>query len=326
MINFDTLVSGGKEKLPDIRVPKALLFGLLSASAFILLWTIIGFLIPLPKHDLVDGVDLREIVLPIKLPDIAAARSPYAELSAESLARRDKIMIVIADLGPSGRILRDVIERFPADTVTLSLLPYMERKQDVLISLQEKGFEYWLQIPSESETTPVQDMGPLGLELTQGAFGIEDRLGRLMFNFPEARGVVFAPDAAFPSRDQSWERILEKTTMEGKSVLDTTSFPTKNELLRFDSLIKSHVLLDEIPNETQILSKIDELTAKARDNGFAIGVIRPYPVSLDTLQMWFDNQFESDTSPYQLMTLGEFFSPLKAITTRSLDRGLDISQ
>ena len=83
MINFDTLVSGGKEKLPDIRVPKALLFGLLSASAFILLWTIIGFLIPLPKHDLVDGVDLREIVLPIKLPDIAAARSPYAFLQIQ---------------------------------------------------------------------------------------------------------------------------------------------------------------------------------------------------------------------------------------------------
>lgn len=222
-----------------------------------------------------------------------AGREPSRIYAANSVPADglNKIAIIVTDLGPIARNVRRALAELPTNT-TLAFSPYGAGINGWAEQARRSGHETMLMVPMEPNNYPQNDPGPLTLLVNQTRTGnlnlLRDSLGKMT----GYTGIVNHMGERFTAAGQSIRPVLEELKSRGLLYIDSKasaysrgpemakalSIPTgENSLIGY---------LDEDPSAAVISEKLDQLEQQATENGFALGIARSYPVTIDAIVAW----------------------------------------
>ena len=199
-----------------------------------------------------------------------------------------KVSIVISDLGVNEKHT-DIAMGFPKET-NLSFNPYSPNTLKLSQRADEMGHLIIAGLPmdrGEAEGTPV---GVLELNEDYNEF-------RNIQNVEATTTKVFSPKAVLMPEKEIFSHsdqigpVVNELARKNLAVIYMGS--NKEKLARVSNeggnkLIIADVTINDLISEKEILSKLKDLENIARDKGYAILVIKSYPITLDIVKKWID--------------------------------------
>jgi polysaccharide deacetylase 2 family uncharacterized protein YibQ len=242
-------------------------------------------LLPAPDRDLIE--ESEEGPLPVVGPDGRAPWRVYAR-PFEDAAARPRIAIVLMDLGLSKAATNAAI-RMPG-TVTLSFAPYARDLGAWSTLARAAGHEIMLDIPMEPVGYPSDDPGPHTLLTSLSADDNIARLEWLLSRFAGYVGIVDQMGSKFTASRDAVQPVLAALERRGLMVLDSrvTSGSVLFDLAQEMGLpsAASDGFLDDVASRAAIDDQLVQLERRAREKGYAVGIGRPYPVTIERIAAW----------------------------------------
>jgi len=215
-----------------------------------------------------------------------------ASISPASAAGRPLVAIVLTGLGLGSASTADAVSKLP-DNVTLGFAPYGDNLASGTAAARAEGHELWLEIPMEPFDYPNSDPGPHTLLTDRPARTNLDKLFWLMARFGGYAGVINNQGARFTSAATDFQPIMEEIGVRGLGYLDdgSSNRSLARQLAGANRVpyARSAMELDANPGRAAILDRLDELVARAAENGGAVGMISALPVSIETVAGWAAN-------------------------------------
>lgn len=249
----------------------------------------------LPDEAEDEGVDkdLLEEGQHGSVPRVASdGRKPfevYARPVSPDAAAGSRVAIVVTGLGLAEESTRRAIETLPAD-VTLAFAPYARTVSQSAQSARLDGHEVMLQIPMEPFDYPENDPGPQTLLTGQPARANLDRLHWLMARFTGYTGLVNYMGARFTASAVDFGPVMEEIGLRGLSYVDdgSSNRSLAPQLTRQNHIPfgRADIAIDRQPAKDAIANALDQLEARARADGSAIGFATALPVTINTLAEW----------------------------------------
>lgn len=226
------------------------------------------------------------------LPKISEdGRRPFEEYAAPAIANdpRPKIAIVITDLGQRSRMARRAISDLPPG-VTFAFSPYASNLMEYGEQSRRMGHEVLLMIPMEPVNYPQHDPGPFSLLTSRSAREnislMRSSLGRMTGYV----GVVNHMGDRFTAATDSLKPILEELQRRGLMFLDAreTQYSVAFNMAQNMNLPSAYNnrFIDDEPNAEEIANQLAALETRARTFDYAVGLGRPYPVTMDAVKVW----------------------------------------
>lgn len=202
------------------------------------------------------------------------------------------VAIVITDLGLSKPLTEDAL-KLPHN-VTLSFSPYSSDARKWALMARGEGFETLADLPMQTDGYLKYgiDPGPYGLLADAGINENSARLRWVLSRFPGFIGVLAPQNESLTSDITHIRPTL--TELAGHGVLLLYIKTPGNMALtdaikahQFNALGIDKVIDDDIA-PAPIDKALDDLTALAKTQGYAIGFAHSYPPTLDSLARWAD--------------------------------------
>lgn len=228
-----------------------------------------------------------------KTPPAHGTTPPFyfykADTSGLDMQDKAKIAIIVLDAGLSKSKLDAVYQLAPSYT-TLAFSAYSDVVNPDEAIAKGRKFENWLILPTEVSKGS-HDPGPLGLfnsrdpELNRNAF--ESVLSR-----NEAfTGFVLRPYAALVQNADQFSTIVSDIFARGYGIVDGSFEAVPPAVLMKGEAaslpyFQADAYVDESLAPDDILGGFKKLELIAQESGSAIGMIRPYPLSLEKLAEW----------------------------------------
>ncbi len=239
-----------------------------------------------PNPDLLDNTRNGPLPRVSARGDLPAA---YYAAPSSVTGDRPRIAVLITDLGAierrTSRTLRDL--NHPA---SLGFTPYAADLARWTNEARAKGLEYFLMVPMEPVNTAGNDPGPLGL-LTdntdqQNINLLQSALGQTTGYV----GVVSHMGSRFTATESSMRPVLMEIQKRGLIFIDSRSTPYTRAASMAQTLnmrvLQNDRYVDNDLVEAEIVRQLGELENKARTVGAALGIARPYPVSIRAINSW----------------------------------------
>ena len=232
--------------------------------------------------------DSPEGPLPIIGKDGKAPMTAYAA-EFDRADKKPKIAIVLARLGVSAAGTAAALTKLPPQ-VTFAFAPFAPGVQGLIDKARGAGHEVLLQVPMEPADYPDSDPGPHALLVASTPEENVTRLAWAMTRFTGYVGIGNLLGGRILTDAPSIEPVLAEATKRGLIFFDDGVTPhslTIPTARRVGTTVASGTLtIDSIQTASAIEAKLTELEARARRDGFAIGVASPYPVSIARLADW----------------------------------------
>lgn len=246
----------------------------------------------------IDGLTEASPFGPV--PASSATSSPlfaYARPYTPPASPRPMLAIVITDLGAQNT-LTDSIISLPAD-ITLAFSPYSKQAALWTQSARNMGHESWLMLPVQSAGFPANDPGPLA---QLAALKPEENASRLLQVLARSvgyTGLVLPPDETLSESAEKLEAPLSQISARGLGLL-SVRLSDKTQAHGILNNLKQHrivanAVLDDTLDTSAIAHQFDELADLAVRKGSAVGVLRPYPVSIHALEDWLSGKGKVST-------------------------------
>lgn len=224
------------------------------------------------------------------LPKTAGKREPWRAYAAPSAsAKGGRVAILVEGLGLSRIETEMAIDRL-AGPISLSFSPYASDLAAWNVRSRQNGHETFLGLPMESERFPIRDPGPLALLTSVSAADNGKKLEAVLARGTGYVGVSSLMGERFLATQQQVRPLLEALKARGLAFVDTNpDGRSVIDKIRQDlpaPVVRARVRLDDAPSRADIDVRLGELEAAARKDGKALGVCRPYPVTLDRLANW----------------------------------------
>lgn len=222
----------------------------------------------------------------------ATGRTPfsaYAHPVPATASGRPMVSIVAVGLGINEAGSLDAIDRLPP-AVSLAFAPYGRALGDVVAAARAKGREVLLEIPLEPFDYPENDPGPQTLLTGATPRANLDKLFWLLSRFSGYVGVINNMGARFTASGTDLAPVMEELGMRGLGYLDDGS--SNRSLARQIAegngvpFSRADLMIDSNPDRAAIRAALDELEARARQTGSAIGIVTALPVSIQTVAEW----------------------------------------
>jgi len=207
----------------------------------------------------------------------------------EGAADKPKVTIILTGLGLSRAASLAAISQTPAG-VTLAFDPYT-RNLDEWVGLgRSSGHEALMQLPMEPGDFPVSDPGPLALLTDLDAAQNIQRLKQVLGAAVGYTGLIQVMGSKFAASEAALRPTLDE--MKKRGVL-FVSVPANGDdrgfaLAREVGVPSTRVdlKLDTELTAAAIDGRIAELERMAQENGHAVGIAEPHPVTLARLSVW----------------------------------------
>ena len=259
--------------------------------------------------NLVADPDLIEDSPQGPLPRIAkggrTAITAYAR-NYDHADKRPKIALVIRGLGVGAANTEAALAQFPAD-VTLAFVPFSPELQTSVDEAREQGHEVVLEVPMEPFDFPESDPGP---HLLLAAASAEENIKRLDWALSRATGYVGVMNllgGRFLGESGAIEPVLGHLAKRGVLFLDngTSSNSVAVTSARHvkATMATASLTLDTVQTPAAIDTKLADLEAAARQDGFAIGIASAYPVTITRVSEWLANAQARGFHPVPLSAL-----------------------
>jgi len=210
-------------------------------------------------------------------------------ISPQSASGKSLVAIVVTGMGINEGATMEAISSLP-DNITLAFSPYGRSLQSSTAAARAGGHEYLLEIPMEPFDYPDSDPGPHTLLTGFTARVNLDRLFWLMAQTGGYMGMVNNLGARFTSSASDMAPFMEELGSRGIAYLDdgTSNRSLSRQLATANQVpfARASVRLDQNPSRAAILTQLQILVEKARQNGQAIGIISALPVSINTIVSW----------------------------------------
>jgi polysaccharide deacetylase 2 family uncharacterized protein YibQ len=247
------------------------------------------------RGNLVADPDLMEDSPQGPLPRIArGGRTPMLAYARkyDGADKRPKIALVIRGLGIGAANTELALTQLPAD-VTLAFTPFSPELQGSTDQAREQGHEVLLEIPMEPFDFPESDPGP---HLLLAAASAEENIKRLDWALSRATGYVGVMNllgGRFLGESGAIEPVLGHLAKRGVLFFDngmsSNSVTTTSARHVRATMATASLTLDTVQTPAAIDTKLADLEAAARQDGFAIGVASAYPVSIARVSEWLAN-------------------------------------
>ncbi len=241
-----------------------------------------------PAPDLVLIERSRAGLLPIIGEDGRQPWKVYARPFDDN-DTRPRIAVVISGLGLSGAATEAAIRRLPGP-VTLAFAPYAKGLDRWVPLARAAGHEVLLTLPMEPVNYPANDPGPYALLTSLSAAQNLDRLRWVLSRSTGYVGLIDFMGSRFATSERDLRPVLEELKKRGLMFVDSRS-----SLLSVGAGTARQIGLPRAMNDlfidlhasrAAIDQNLSELERIARDNGHALGVGAPYPVTLERLSAW----------------------------------------
>jgi len=239
-----------------------------------------------PDPSLIEKSDLGP--LPVigkdgRMPWRVYAR-PFSRLDS-----RPRVAIVVTMLGVSENATKSAIEKLPGE-ITLSFAPFTKNLAEWIDKSRSAGHEVLIDLPMEPLDFPQSDPGPHTL---LASVPIDQNLRQLGWILSRATGYVGVTTymgSGLAEKPRVLGPIFSELKTRGLMLVDTHENPlggteevAKNVGL---AVTTADFFIDGKLSEKQIDAQLAELEKRARQNGAALAIARPYPLTLNRLSAW----------------------------------------
>lgn len=226
------------------------------------------------------------------LPRVAAdGRTPWQVYARpfDASDSRPRIAIVITEMGHTHAATNTAIHRLPGP-VTLAFTPYAPDLDAWLMAAREAGHETLMMVPMEPDTYPRDDPGPHTLLTSLGSAVNMDRLEWVLSRGTGYVGVVTEMGSRFTLSEEALAPVLAALDTRGLLLLDNGAAASNRieEVAGRSGLprVRSDRFVDAVTDRDSIDLRLQELEELARENGFAVGLAHPYPLTFERLAAW----------------------------------------
>lgn len=229
------------------------------------------------------------------IPHVASdGRTPFSAYSRASISpatsgSKPLVALIVTGLGLNESATLEAIAKLP-DNVTLAFAPYSRTLHRTTAEARNEGHELLLQIPLEPFDYPENDPGPQTLLTGQSPRTNFDRLYWLMARMGGYFGVMNHLGARFTASAADLEPIMEEIGTRGLGYIDdgSSNRSLTSQMARRNRVpfARADAQIDANPSRAAIFEALDELVAKARAKGSAVGVVSALPVSIQAVSEW----------------------------------------
>lgn len=221
-------------------------------------------------------------------------RTPFeayrrSDATAAAAATGPRIAIIVSGLGLNFSGTQEAIDKLP-DTVTLAFAPYGKSLKQTVTTARQQGHEVFLEVPLEPFDYPDNDPGPDTLLTGQAPRDNLNRLYSIMSKFEGYAGLINNMGAKFTSSGADFGPMMEELAARGLGYVDdgSSNRSLAPQLAAANRIPFARVTntLDTDPNRNAILNALDQLVAKAKQDGTAVGLISALPISIETVSDW----------------------------------------
>lgn len=246
--------------------------------------------------------------LPIVGKDGREPRRFYAR-PFQGTKKRPRIAIMVTGLGLSREAAEAAIRSLPG-AVTLAFIPYARRLKHWISEARAAGHEVLLDVAMEPAGYPQHDPGPKTLLTSLSG---EANLARLHWAMGRASGFVGVSGfmgARFTASRKSMRPVLADLKQRGLLFLDNRSAPRSvvPEIATKIGLAwaSATTILDARPSREAIDARLAELEHVSREEGRAVGLGTPLPVTLERIAKWTSGLSRRgiDLAPVSALTQG----------------------
>lgn len=221
--------------------------------------------------------------------------------------RGPRVAIVLTGLGLSAAATEAAIKQLPPE-ITLSFSPYARLLNQWIALARANGHEVMLDLPMEPLTFPEDDPGPHALLTVLDEEQNEKRLDWLLRRGSSYVGVSVVMGSRFTASAEHMKPILDSLKERGLLLLDNRSSeesaaPALAAELELPLVVNDRTLDSAQASRVAINARLSEIERLARENGAAVAMAQPYPVTIERLRDW----------SAELATRGFVLAPITAL-------------
>ncbi len=204
-----------------------------------------------------------------------------------------KIAIIVRGLGLSSAAAQTATNQLPAN-VSLAFTPYArDRAKAWAAEARRNGHEVLVDLPMQPANYPATDPGPQAVMTGLSAQQNLQRLDWLLAQVDQEVGAVAQMGAAVLSRPQVVEPILRDLKDRGLMFVDNgvvadSAARQVAQRLGLPYAVNDRTLDGGQVSRRAIEARLVEAERIAREQGLAVVIAHPYPVSLELLVSWTD--------------------------------------
>ncbi|MCF8067588.1 MAG: divergent polysaccharide deacetylase family protein [Desulfobacterales bacterium] len=223
-------------------------------------------------------------VYPIK--DIPAKKPPVKPPEFDPNDKRPMVALIIDDLGYDGP-LADKFLGLDAE-ITLSILPYSPKQEQIARAAHQKGLEVMLHLPMEPREYPKIDPGPGALVSDMTPDQLVSRLERNLAQVPFVVGVNNHMGSRLTENSDQMNQIM--IILKKRNLYFIDSRTTAGTLCRPSAKMfqvpfaERDVFLDHKQDAGFIRKQINQLIRDAEKHGEAVGIGHPSRVTYEVLK------------------------------------------
>lgn len=220
------------------------------------------------------------------------------QLFEKNNKEKPKIAILITGLGLSLSETNKSIRLNPE--LTLGFSPYSFNLDKLAEEARKYGHEVMVNLPLEPLDYPADDPGPLALITELPDEENAKRLEFIINQFSGSEGLYCVDNEKFTRSVAGASLILNK--LQAKKKIFLYAVETNNGIIqqlaeKYNyNLLMNDIYIDEEISTNAININLQKLEEVAKNNGFAIGIANPYPITLDILEEWYKSLSEKGIS------------------------------
>ncbi len=203
--------------------------------------------------------------------------------------KRPRIAIVLTDLGKSQAASNAAIQNL-GGAITLAFSPYADNLTQWVALARAAGHEVLLNVPMEPADFPATDPGPQTLLTTLSARQNLERLDGLLGRAQGYVGIATAAGSRFTTSADAMRPVVDRMFQRGLLLLDSRTAQNSLAARVADDVGVPRVYADRIIDTEASRPAIDralnDLERIARQNGVAVGIGQPFPVTFERLINW----------------------------------------
>jgi polysaccharide deacetylase 2 family uncharacterized protein YibQ len=231
-----------------------------------------------------------------------------APLSEDDKAKK-KIVLIVTDLGLSKSMTLEAMQL--SKNFTLGFSPYANNVDEWIDQAVSKGFEAVINLPMQPIDYPVNDPGPYAMLQNLSIGENLSRLDWILSRSKKIVGVYSNANETFSSSRANVLPVLENLKKHRK-ILAYGNITNDQSLNSLSSSIGNeyspvNINIDEELNEAKINSNLLRLEGIATTQGYAVGYINPYPMTIKMVNTWMEGLDKKTTA---IVPLSNLFDPI----------------
>lgn len=220
-------------------------------------------------------------LLPKTDPEAGTPLQRYSRQNEGSPVANNRIALILTDLG----MLPEISEKatlLPSE-IALAFSAYAPNTAEWLAYGRSKGHEVLLELPLKSSAGTV-DRGPLALSAEDS--NLIANLRRILGRATGYIGLT-AEAGDFASQSSAFQPIADEFRSRGLAFVELGARDLR-DVSRNAGLpyLSAALAVDTVLDPSAIEDELGRLEQNARANGYAVGLLRPYPLTLDLVWRW----------------------------------------